>query len=133
MKKTVLFLLVILVAFQTVGFSQKKSEQRHLKADTLSADSLDHRLIIMDPGFDGWLATKPPKEFYSNDYYAQKNQFYVTEWNLRYVTLHNSGLYENYIEYDPKVDYGIDINYKLYYYFRYFEETNHVKLLDFNR
>jgi Family of unknown function (DUF6146) len=133
MKKTVLILLVMLVAFQTVGFSQKKNEPKHLKADTLSADSLEHRLIIMDPGFDVWLATKPPKEFYSNDYYAQKNRFYVTEWNLRYVTLHNSDLYENYIEYNPKIDYGIDINYKLYYYFRYFEETNHVKLLDFNR
>jgi hypothetical protein len=45
----------------------------------------------------------------------------------------NDGLYENYIEYNPRIDYGIDINYKLYYFFKYFEETNHISLLNFNR
>ncbi len=133
MKKTVFVILVILVIFQTVGFSQKKKERVVAKADTVLADSLEYRLIIMDPGFDSWLATQPFKDFYSNDYYAQKNRLYVTEWNLRYVTSLNKDLYDNYIDYNPTTDYGIDINYKLYYYFRYFEETNHLKLLGYGR
>lgn len=133
MKKTLFLILITLVAMQTVGFSQKKKERDGLKADTLFVDSLEYRLIVLDPGFETWLLTRPSKDFYSNEYYAQKNRLYVSEWNLRYVTLHNIGLYDNYIDFNPNTDYGIDINYKLYYYFKYFEETNHIKLLDYNR
>ncbi|MGC1390582.1 MAG: DUF6146 family protein [Bacteroidales bacterium] len=133
MKKTFFIILVILVVSQTVALCQKKVSRESLKADTVTADSVEYRLIITDPGFDFWLATKPPRDFYSNDYYAQKNRFYVTEWNLMYSTIQNKDLYDNYIDYKPFTDYGIDINYRLYYYFRYFEEINHVKLLDFNR
>ena len=133
MKKTVGVILVILVAIQSVGLSQEKIYREQIKADTVSADSMEYRLIIMDPGFDSWLATKPSKDFYSNEYYAQKNRLYVAEWNQMYLTSHNNDLYDNYIDYKPNTDYGIDINYRLYYYFRYFEEKNHIKLLDYNR
>ncbi len=133
MKRIVFLILVILVATQTVGFSQKRKEREGIKVDTLSVDSLEYRLIVLDPGFDTWLLNKPPKSFYSNSYYIQKNRFYVSEWNQRYLTSNNNGLYESYIDYKPNTDYGIDINYKLYYYFKYFEETNHIKLLNFDR
>jgi Family of unknown function (DUF6146) len=132
MKKTVFLMLAFLVAIQTVGFSQKKKQRGGIKADTISVDSLEYRLIILDPGFETWLFSKPPESFYSNDYYAQKNRFYVTEWNQRYMSDKN-GLYDNYIDYKPGIDYGIDLNYKLYYYFRYFEEKNNVHLLNFDR
>ena len=133
MKKTVFVILVILVAIQSVGLSQEKIYREQIKADTVSADSMEYRLIIMDPGFDSWLATKPSKDFYSNEYYAQKNRLYVAEWNQMYLTSHKKDFYDNYIDYKPNTDYGIDINYRLYYYFRYFEEKNHIKLLDYNR
>ena len=133
MKKSVFIILVILTAIQTDGFSQKKMERERIKADTLAVDSLEYRLIILDPGFETWLATKPAKEFYSNEYYAQKNRLYVIEWNQRYMNSRYKGLYDTYIDYDLNTDYGLDINYKLYYYFKYFEETNHVKLLNSSR
>jgi hypothetical protein len=59
-----------------------------------------------------------------------KDRLYVAEWNRRYETLYNRGLYDDYIDYRPNIDYGIDLNYKLFYYFAYFEVTNHVKLLN---
>lgn len=133
MKKTVLCILVILVAFQTVGFSQIKEGKRETKADRVSVDSLEYRLIILDPGFETWLAGQPSKDFYSNEYYRIKNQLYVSEWNLRYMSGSNDGFYENYIDYKMDTDYGIDINYKLYYYFKYFEKTNHILLLPGDR
>ncbi|HEX7493850.1 MAG TPA: DUF6146 family protein [Bacteroidales bacterium] len=133
MKKTVFIMLVILAAIQRDGFSQKKWERERIKADTTSVDSLEYRLIILDPGFETWLMTKPPKDFYSNEYYAQKNRLYVAEWNMRYMTASNTGLYDTYIDYNFKTDYGLDINYKLYYYFKFFEETNHTNLLNFLR
>jgi hypothetical protein len=122
-----------MAAIQTVGFSQTKNVREALKNETISVDSVEYCLIIIDSGFDTWLATKPSKNFYSNNYYIQKNRFYVDEWNLRYSTENNNGLYDNYIDYNPDADYGIDINYRLYYYFKYFEEINHVKLVPFSR
>jgi hypothetical protein len=132
-KKSVFLLLIILAAIQTVGFSQTMKWMDNIKNDTVSVDSVEYQLIILDPAFDTWLEGKPSKNFYSNNYYIQKNRLYVYEWNLRYTSENSNGLYDNYIDYNPEVDYGIDINYRLYYYFKYFEETNHIKLLPFSR
>ncbi len=128
MKKTVFFILVVLVGIQLNGFGQIRRDGNKAKADTVSIDSLEYRLIIEDPGFDTWLLTQPSKDFYSKDYYEQKNRIYVSEWNFRYLTAQNGDKYETYIDYNPNTDYDLDLNYKLYYYFKYFEETNKVKL-----
>jgi hypothetical protein len=128
MKKTVLILIVILTAIYSNGFSQNKRDRYKTKVDTVAVDSLEYSLIILDPGFEAWLASQPPKEFYSKEYYEQKNRLYVSEWNQRYLTSRNNGLYENFIDYNYHTDYGLDINYKLFYYFKYFEQMNRVKL-----
>jgi hypothetical protein len=128
MKKMVFLIFSLLAMIQMNGFSQNRVDSKSLKADTISMDSLEYRLIVLDPGFDSWLATKPGAQFYSKDYYERWNRIYVTEWNLRYMTSRDSIVYDTYIEYDPKTDYGLDLNYRLYYYFKYFEETNHIKL-----
>jgi hypothetical protein len=128
MKKSFFLILVILTLIQYDGLGQKRKDRNAVKTDTVSMDSLEYSLIVLDPGFDTWLATKPPMNFYSKEYYEVKNRIYVTEWNIRYRTLGRTGLYETYIDYDPKIDYGLELNYKLYYYFRYFEETNNVTL-----
>jgi hypothetical protein len=133
MKKTVLIILVMLVAIYSDGFGQKKKDRSIIKADTVAVDSLEYNLIILDPGFETWLATQPPKEFYSKEYYEIKNRLYVSEWNQRYMSSANKGLYENMIDYNYNTDYGLDINYKLYYYFKYFEQMNRVKLYPFAR
>jgi hypothetical protein len=133
MKKSVFSILVFLILIQTNGFSQKEMKRNKVKADTVSVSSLEYELIILDPGFDTWLVTKPSKEFYSKDYYALKNRLYVSEWNHRYMTARNNEGYDSYIDYDPRIDYGLDLNYKLYYYFRYFEETNKVDILTGDR
>lgn len=130
MKKSFKLILIFLVAFQVVGYGQKRNAERKVKADTLKVDSLQYELVILDPGFDSWLATQPPRDFYSNDYYASRNRLYVSEWNQRYMSGINRGLYESFIDYNPNVNYDIDLNYRLYYYFRYFEEMNHVKLIN---
>jgi hypothetical protein len=133
MKKTVLIIIAILMAICTDGLSQNKKDRIKVKSDTIAVDSVEYELIILDSGFEIWLATKPSKEFYSKEYYEQKNRLYVSEWNQRYLTSGNKGLYESYIDYDFTIDYGVDLNYKLYYYFRYFEETNKIKLYPLGR
>jgi hypothetical protein len=133
MKKTVFMIIIILFAFQVVGLSQKKKDREKIKTDTITQDSLEYRLIVLEPGFESWLATKPSKNYYSQLYYEQKNRLYVSEWNQRYFTSKNNGLYENYIDYNYTTDYGLDLNYKLYWYFRYFEDTYNVVLINTGR
>jgi len=100
------------------------------KDSTAREDSMEYELIIMDPGFDSWLATQPPANFYSQQYYENWNQRYVTEWNIRHSNpLRYGGFYQTRINYDPNVDYGLELNYKLYNYFRYIEKEYGIVLV----
>lgn len=128
--KILFFIFTILViSFQQSNGQRKIDRRDRIRSDTLAPDSTVRELIIIDPGFDSWLITQPPMDFYSKEYYRQWNIRYTTEWNRRYMSGRRNGLYESYIDYDPNVDYGLVINYRLYYYFKYFEETNHVRLV----
>lgn len=111
--------------------SEKK--QARVAADSTAQDSTEYELIVLDPEFDSYLATQPAMNFYSEQYYKNWNRQYVTEWNNRYMTQNRSGLYETYIDYDPQTEYGIDIEYRLYYYFRFFEKKNHITLIQRGR
>lgn len=128
MKKAVYILVIFLVFFYSDGYSHYKKVKYESSSDTISVDSIEYELIIIDPGFETWLFTKPSKEFYSNGFYRYMNRLYVTEWNYRYTTNKNRGEYDSYIDYNPDIDYGLALNYKLYYYFKYFEEKHNTRL-----
>jgi hypothetical protein len=84
-------------------------------------DTLEYEIKIIDPTFNMWLVGNArPVGFYSIDYLESYNRYYVTEWNQRYMTGRNRDLYQFYIDYDPKVKYGYDVNYLLFNYFQYF-------------
>lgn len=90
----------------------------------IANDSLEYEIIIMDIGFETYLNTiAKPMNFYSQEYYETKNRFYVTEWNIRAQNplRYRSDIYENQIAYDFNVDYGLEVNYKLYNYFKFVE------------
>lgn len=92
-----------------------------------SKNGEEYELIIIDPGFDQWFATnKRPVSFHELSYYENQNQRYAQAWNQK---VSQQGLYgpnypfENRIDYDPTKSYGLELNYKLYYYFKYIEEV----------
>jgi hypothetical protein len=84
-------------------------------------DSVEYDLIIMDIGFESWFATRNmPATARSNQYYKHWNYQYVIQWNQLHMQGHP--YFENYIDFDPHEDYGFDVNYKLYHYFKFVEE-----------
>ncbi len=97
--------------------------------DTVSvADSTEYELIVFDPGFDYWFNSRGlSKSQYSNDYLRSVNLQYVNEWNSRF----NRGdkRIDSHIDYDPFIKYDLDFNYKLFMYFKYFEESYRIKLI----
>jgi len=80
----------------------------------------NHELIVLDPGFESFLTLQKSKDFYSRSFLKAKNIVYVNEWN--------SNLHGDRIGYDAKMDYGIDIEYKLYMYFKYIQSLNTNKM-----
>jgi hypothetical protein len=90
----------------------------------IANDSLEYEIIIFDIGFETYLNTiAKPMNYYSKEYYENKNRFYVSEWNIRVLNplKYRKDIYENQIDYDFNVDYGLEVNYKLYNYFKFVE------------
>lgn len=128
MKKQLIILLLSSFAL-CPAYSMWQEEQVKLKSDSTATDSLEYDLIVTDLGFESYLITQPPMNFYSVDYYKQWNYRYVLEWNNRYRTGPNQELYENEIFYEYRTEYGLELEYKLYNYFQFFEQKHNIKLV----
>lgn len=101
----------------------------------ISGNNLEYDIIIIEVGFNAWLAsTAKPEGYYSQNYLENKNQFYVAAWNRRVMSSrYNRDLYEMQINYNPNTDYGYDVNYKLYNYFMFFQNKYKQNLLGTGR
>lgn len=90
----------------------------------IANEALEYEIIIIDPGYASWLVSRAkPEGFYSQQFLETRNNIYVIEWNQRVLQPNrfNPNLYELRIDYDPNIDYGYEVNYKLYNYFIYFQ------------
>lgn len=107
-----------------------------IKNDTIriANDSLEYEVIIIDPGFNVWLASRAfPRGYLAQTYMENKNNFYITEWNNRVLQPQrfSPNLYEMSIDYDRSIDYGYEVNYLIYNYMIYFQNTYNQKLFGF--
>ena len=146
MKKIIyIFAFVILLILScnsntsiNAGFTKKEtslkdsvqitSKSLKTKNDTIriANDSLEYEVIIIDPGFSTWLASRSfPRGYHSQSYMENKNIFYITEWNNRVLQPQrfNPNLYEMTINYDQNINYGYEVNYLIYNYMIYFQNT----------
>jgi uncharacterized protein YcfL len=96
----------------------------------IANEALNYEIIIIDTGFTSFLTTARSKDFYSESYLKNKNRVYVAVWNnrARNPQKYNSNIYENVVDYQQNVDYGLDVNYKLYWYFKFAEQKYKMKL-----
>tara|TARA_R110002049_G_scaffold24361_7_gene86547 strand:- start:3128 stop:3571 length:444 start_codon:yes stop_codon:yes gene_type:complete len=111
--------------------SEKELAQINNDTVTIENDELEYEIIIIEPGFNFWLASRAqPEGFYSQQFLENRNYIYVIEWNQRVLQpqLFNPNLYELQIDYEPNIDYGYEVNYKLYNYFIYFQLTYNQRL-----
>lgn len=143
MKTFMYFLLVIgfLVGCntskQTSSNSNKNEELNKLASnDTvkIANEDLEYEIIIIDPGFNYWLASRArPEGYYSQQFLENRNNLFVIEWNQRVLQPNRfrNDLYEMQIDYQPNIDYGYEVNYKLYNYFIYFQLTYKQQLTGF--
>lgn len=91
----------------------------------------NYEIIIIEPGFNVWLqAVARPEGYYSQSFLENRNQVYVIAWNNRVLNpyQYDPQLYLLQINYDPSIDYGYEVNYKLYNYFIYFQRKYNQRL-----
>jgi len=94
----------------------------------IANDELEYEILIIEIGFDSWLVTQPPMGHYGLSYLESKNRLYVLEYNNRVHQDRSRKLYEEEINYDPTVHYGLEVNYLLFNYFKYFQHKYKQKL-----
>lgn len=120
MKNILLIALFALVPFGCFSQETSGKAQEHQEMKPSKNEDGEWDLTVIDTQFDYFLsAVAKPISQYSESYLKTKNTFLVNEWNSYY----NSGKYRNIIEsgidYDPKENYGIKFEYKLYQVFAY--------------
>lgn len=103
------------------------------KNDTIriANDELHYEVIIIDVGFNTWLNSRAyPRNYHTQSFLEGKNRLYVSEWNNRasQPQRYPSNLYEMTINYDSNVNYGYEVNYLIYNYMIYFQNTFKQKL-----
>ncbi len=141
MKKIILLLCIVMILYNCNSARQTPSntsdEKTNIaKQDTvrIANDKIEYEIIIIEPGFNAWLVSiARPEGYYSQSFLEGRNIIYVNEWNRRAIngTQFDSNLYELQIDYRQGVDYGYEVNYKLYNYFIYFQRKYKQKLSGF--
>jgi hypothetical protein len=135
MKKvwTLIPVLLLIICISSCG-GVKKDIQNTVNSgnDTvrIANDSLEYEIIIIEPGFNNWLATQRPRGFFEQFWLENRNIFLVTEFNNRVYnsTQFDPDLYMLPINYDQSIDYGYEVNYLLWNWFQFFQERNNQKL-----
>jgi hypothetical protein len=89
-----------------------------------SKDSVEYELIIFDPAFDSWFfKNRRPIDFFEKSYLESWNRQLVPQWNSAIATPRTRDCVPTtYLDYRPEIDYGKELNYKLFYYFMYTQQ-----------
>lgn len=122
------FVILILAAFAGCA-TQQEIQLKKLDTET-EEDSVSYELIVLDPGFESWFITNSkPSWYYTQEYFEHWNQQYVNAWNYHHQGGRYSRILEGYIDYQPQVDYGLELNHKLFYYFQYVQHVLKIPLI----
>lgn len=94
------------------------------------ADSSEYTVFIIEPGFESWFAThRKPIWFYEEYYYKQFNQLYTNEWNIRVRSIDYDIPFYDFIDYNNAINYGKEVEHKIYWYFQFMMDKYVFKLL----
>ena len=126
-----LILIVILLFGCTSSGQLSRVPAENIIDLSQNEEKEEYKLIVLDPGFDTWFATTwNSGKDRSVDYYSHWNYRYVSEWNYKVTRPHTSQFFDTMIQYDPTIDYGIEIERKLYFYFRWVDTKLGIQVLN---
>jgi hypothetical protein len=93
-------------------------------------DSLEYALETFDGKFESWYQLhNSPAMYRSQQYYENWNRQYVSAWNYNALSGRKNSFFEPIVGYEFNVDYGIEINHELFYYFQYVEQVLKIQIM----
>ena len=121
-----------MIALLILGCSPaKKASKTSATLTQTSQDSTEYEIQIIDPQFDQWYVINySPVKDHSKEYYRGQNLVSVTNWNNYYNSAKYRRVIDSFIDYRPDVEYGIEVDRKLYWYFRYIESEFKIRLFN---
>ena len=120
MKNLILILLIFLFPFSCWAQNNSKSDKEKSEMKPSKNDDGEWDLTVIDTQFDYFMsAVAKPISQYSESYLKTKNTLLVSEWNSYFFSGRYRNIIESSIDYDPKENYGIKFEYKLYQVFAY--------------
>lgn len=138
MKNLALFIgiIALVISCKTKPLDNSQNEQANakvIKGDSvkIADEDTDYEVIIIEAGFSNWLSSRAfPRNYYSLSYLENKNRFWTQEWNSRTMQPHiyDPNLYQMQINYDLNTKYGYEVNYLIYNYLVYFQNTYNQQL-----
>ena len=128
--KKILLLLLLLIAIYGCSATKRAVEIKRAYSDLQDNDSTKYDLIVLDPGFESWyLLHNSPAKYRSQGYYENWNLQYVSAWNSMARTARGTQFFQTIIGYEYGIDYGFELNHKLFYYFQYVEHVLKIPIL----
>lgn len=93
-------------------------------------DSVEYELIVFDTGLETWYAFQDsPAKYRSQQYYENWNHQYVSAWNYNATQSRRRSFFQPIYGYERGVDYGFELNHKLFYYFQYVEHVLKIEIM----
>lgn len=117
---------MFLAGWMAIGCATQSGMDRNPSSNLVinQEEDEEYELIIIDPQFRSWFAPNAqPINYHAQSYYEMQNKKYVTAWNELFHATGGRGPFGNYIDYQFSEDYGLELNYELYWYFKYIESA----------
>ena len=128
MKKLFLFVFIVLIAWSCT--QQKKITQSQRPQTSIIEDNTEYNILIIDPAFDRWFMMRYSTSMdRSNEFYQGMNNIGVQNWNDYYHRGKYPEVIGSFLSYNTSIDYGLDVNRRLYWYFKYIEENFKIRIL----
>lgn len=134
-----LFAMMLLELMVSCAISQSKELPYKEDVDTkgksvfengtlkVSNPELEYEVLIFDPNFEAWFRSfAKPRGFYSLNFLELKNRIWAINFNSR-SRMGTKG-YDYTIDYHSDINYGYEVNYMLYNYLLYFQQSNRISL-----
>ncbi len=120
MKNGILILIISLLSFSCTAQTEPKNDKEKSEMKPSKNEDGEWDLTVIDTQFDYFLnAVAKPINQYSESYLKNRNAVLVTEWNSYYSSGRYRNVIESSIDYDPRENYGLKFEYKLYQVFAY--------------
>ena len=109
--------------------SQQNTEDKATAMKPEKNDDGEWDLQVLDTQYDYFLnAIAKPMSFYTEEYLKSRNTILVNEWNALYFSGRHRNVIESSIDYDPRENYELKFEYKLYQVFAYVQWKYGLKL-----